>query len=469
MLKTMEQPQRATPVATRVARPMRSFAVPVAGIVLGALWFSAGFLRDLDLALLCLVTLAGVAAALVAVFHISPRGVWSVASVYLAVYSVFHFGVAPAVGLGLSYSFDMEQALSQWLHTPAAREALVLSLLGLAACLLGIVVVPGTPPAEASFSGNDPETPRLLLIVGLCLTVCCIAAWFFYAIGSRGADLLFGSYAAFLAATADAPLSLVYYGIGLGMTLLAASPPGAWRRFGIGLFVLWTLFALPLGLRGEVLFPTAAALVIEARRRIPLSGRTLIVLVITLLFVIAFVREVRQAGLRGFDPGEIRVTPVDALVEMGGSLRPVAEVVRWHESGDAFLYGASYWAPFERAFYRVIPDLASRRVDASYDERLSNILVQYRVGFIGFSPVAEAYRNGGAVVVVLAMFLVGLTVGWLDCLPATPEAQAVVGVVFVPLLLQIRNSFTSVPFQVLTGALVVMMILVGAWLLRKAR
>ncbi len=469
MLKTVEPPQLVAPVTARATRPTHLLSAAIAGVVLVVLWLSTGFLRDLDLPLLCLVTLAGVAVALAAVFRTSPRGVWSASSVYLAVYSVFHFGVAPAVGLGLSYSFDMEQALSQWLYAPAAREALVLSLMGLVACFLGIVVVPDTSPAEASVSSNDPEISRLLLMVGLFLIAGCITAWFFYAIGSRGADLLFGSYVAFLAATADAPLSLVYYGIGLGMTLLAASPPGAWRRLGIGLFVVWTLFALPLGLRGEVLFPTAAALVIEARRRIPLSGRTLVILVITLLFVIAFVREVRQAGLRGFDPDEIRVTPVDALVEMGGSLRPVAEVVRWHESGDVFLYGAGYWAPFERALYRVIPDLASQRVDASYDERLSNILVQYRIGFIGFSPVAEAYRNGGAIVVVLAMFLVGLIVGWLDHVPATPEAQAVVGVVFVPLLLQIRNSFTPVPFQVLTGVLVIMMILVGAWLLRKAR
>lgn len=469
MLKTLN-PATAIPANVAPRRSVWSINLLLSAAMLCGTWLAFELLADLELAVLALIATIEVAAALALVYRMTPRGVWSVSSVYLTVYSIFHFGVAPVVGLGLPMSIDMEVALSRWLYASATREALVLSLLGLGACLLGVAVtrrrsaIDNVNPAS---SGMDVS--RLLLAAGLSLTALCIAAWFFFAIEARGFELLFGSYLSFLTATAGAPLSLVYYGIGVGMTLLAAAPPGKWRRAGIGLFVFWTLFALPLGLRGEVFFPAAAALVIEARRRIPLSPRMLIVLIVALLFTIAMVREVRQAGLRGFDLFEIRVTPVDALVEMGSSLRPVVEVVHWHESGDPFLYGATYWAPFERAIFRVIPDLATQRIDAAYDERLSNILVQYRVGFIGFSPVAEAYRNGGAIAIVLVMFLVGVTIGWLDSFPATPEAQALVGIVFVPLLIQIRNSFTSVPFQVLTGALIVVGVLVSARLLRKAR
>ena len=56
--------------------------------------------------------------------------------------------------------------------------------------------------------------------------------------------------------------------------------------------------------------------------------------VVALLLLIPVIREVRTFGLGALP--EALVSPrLDALVEMGESLRPVEQVVRWHAEGEA--------------------------------------------------------------------------------------------------------------------------------------
>ncbi len=167
-----------------------------------------------------------------------------------------------------------------------------------------------------------------------------------------------------------------------------------------------------------------------------------------LLFLIPVVKEVRNTGL-GAVPDVLAAPRLDALVEMGGSLRPVEQVVRWHAEGDPFLLGGSYWAPFERAAARLLPDLRSSAADD--DLRLMNVLVMDRIGAIGFSPVAEAYRNFGAIGVVIVMALIGIALAAIDTIRDPRRAVLAIAVFYPPLLINIRNSFVAVPVQCLAG------------------
>ena len=97
---------------------------------------------------------------------------------------------------------------------------------------------------------------------------------------------------------------------------------------------------------------------------------------------------------------------------MGGSLHPVENVVRWRAEGDPLELGASYWAPLERAAAWVLPGLGTAA--AEDDMRIMNVLVTDRVGPIGFSPVAEAYRNFGAPGVAIVLGLLGAALAWID-------------------------------------------------------
>ncbi len=144
---------------------------------------------------------------------------------------------------------------------------------------------------------------------------------------------------------------------------------------------------------------------------------------------------------------------------MGASIRPVSLCVQWRAEGDEFLYGGSYWAPFDRALGRVIPGWDTTRLLAEDDERLLNILMKKRISGIGFSPVAEAYRNFGPVGVPLVMFLVGFILGRIDRRPPTRHGMALGGLMFFPLLYQVRNAFVPLPAQFIVGCAIALLII----------
>ena len=172
-----------------------------------------------------------------------------------------------------------------------------------------------------------------------------------------------------------------------------------------------------------------------------------------LLLLIPLVREVRTFGVSAL-PQALVSPRFDALVEMGQSLRPVEQVVRWHAEGEPYQHGASYWAPFERAGARVLPGV--KPMAADNDLRLMNVLVLDRIGAIGFSPVAEAYRNFGPVGVVIVLGLLGMALGAIDMIRDRRRAVLAIATLYPPLLINIRNSFVSVPAQCAAGILVVL-------------
>jgi hypothetical protein len=145
----------------------------------------------------------------------------------------------------------------------------------------------------------------------------------------------------------------------------------------------------------------------------------------------------------------VGVPGLSALTEMGGSLHPVEKVVRWHAEGEPYGQGASYLAPFERGAARLLPGLRTAKADD--DLRLMNVLVLDRIGAIGFSPVAEAYRNFGPIGVVVVIGLIGVIIGSIDTVSDPRTAILLIAAVYVPLLINVRNSFVSVPAQCALG------------------
>jgi uncharacterized membrane protein YoaK (UPF0700 family) len=85
-----------------------------------------------------------------------------------------------------------------------------------------------------------------------------------------------------------------------------------------------------------------------------------------------------------------------------------------------------------------------------------NVLVLDRIGAIGFSPVAEAYRNFGPVGVVIVLGLFGMALGTIDAIRDRRRAVLAIATLYPPLLINIRNSFVSVPAQCAAGILVVL-------------
>jgi hypothetical protein len=74
-----------------------------------------------------------------------------------------------------------------------------------------------------------------------------------------------------------------------------------------------------------------------------------------------------------------------------------------------------------------------------------------RAGAIGGSPVAEGYHNFGTLGVIVLLALIGGVFGALDARPSTPLADALTGVVLIPLLTQVRNGAAALLPQIAIG------------------
>ena len=186
------------------------------------------------------------------------------------------------------------------------------------------------------------------------------------------------------------------------------------------------------------------------RRGAPVKATTMVAGIFVFLIVTGIVKNARISG----DYSQIdSINPMNAVAEMGSSLRAVQEVVRWRKEEERLLMGGSYWVPIERQLALVIPGL--ERIPANEDPRMLNLVVQERAGPIGFSPVAEAYLNFGELGVPLVLFVFGALLASFDNRQAETRRDLRIGVILVPLFVMIRNSFTPVPVQILIGLVMV--------------
>jgi hypothetical protein len=400
------------------------------------------------------IALASIA---VTVTLVARTGIWSAVGAYAAVFWCFHFGLIAVLASGLVEPMELSLWDQLWVLGPYGADAAVLTLIGLAAYAAGAVLVSrwGTPAgADARSAGTDdavhPYGPA-----GSVVVLASVALWCVIVAGTSGARGFLGSYSDYLNATAEfgALMALVWLGAGCGLVVSVTGAGGWMRTSALMAFGCLSVVALPLGLRGEIMFPTVAALVAAHRRGWTLSPRRAVAFVAVLLLVIPVVREVRTTGLQGLPGMVVDLRLFDAFVEMGGSLHPVEKVVRWRAEGEALQMGASYWAPIERGAARILPGVHAPA--AEHDMRIMNVLVMDRIGAIGFSPVAEAYRNFGALGVVCVLGLIGAGLARIDSVADRRLAVLAIATLYVPLLVNVRNSFISVPAQCAAGLLLI--------------
>ena len=447
-----------------ISRPALNIRLFIMGLFVLVSPYLIGILRGLSLRTLAIISTILILIILILLIRLTWRGLWSASATYLLIFSLFHFGALYVLGLGLSFSTYFDQYYKTWFYNVFTKEAIILSLIGFFACCMGIHLAflsIKKPVAKVTREADlDKLLSQLFSLAGFMIMAIGILIWFIIVIRVENIFILLGSYEEYLVATAgQGILAYSNYAIALGLPLLASVANSRWHIWGYSLFVVWALIAFPLGLRGEVLFPLGAAVVVAVRNGYKLSLFRALIIFVLLLSFISVVRQIRQVGLSEIAAEEVDLNPIDALLEMGGSLRSVTETVAWEAAGEDFIYGASYWAPLERLILRFVPGIDSP--NAFYDYRLLNVLIMRRVGPIGYSPIAEAFRNFGAIGVFMILLLTGVLLGRLDLWPSTTIRNSLLVVIYVPLLVQIRNSFTSVPFQWIIGLVLILAVYIA--------
>ncbi len=395
-------------------------------------------------------------------FRLNRRRPFSLGPVYGALFVLFHVGLLVPTALGASPSVFNERDI-QWILSDGFTSASLLVTVATSALLVGYLV--GFNPRHQESRIEETQVWLRLRSVGqiglLLLSAGCLL-WIYNVLASGA--VLSGSYAAFLESTASTSMPTAYLMMGLGMSTLSAGPSRTARRAGLVIFAVWSAPAFMLGLRGEVLIPLAAYLVVAARRR-PISLRPWMAFAfVGGLGLGAAVRVIRQVGFgSGFDLASFR--PFDGITELGYSIRPLVVSVDWHELYlEPYVGIDTYLAPFRRLLVGRI--LGGEITPTADDPAVFSSMVSRRVGPIGGSPAAEAFHAGGVVGIVIVLVAIGVLVARLDSLDTTPLRNALVGTLAFVLLLWVRNDFTPVPFEVGVAVGIVLMIRVAANLRR---
>jgi O-antigen polysaccharide polymerase Wzy len=390
--------------------------------------------------------------------------VWSATGVYAAVFGCFHFGLIVLLASGYIAPAELPPWVENWVLSSFAADAAALALAASLAFASGAALVYSQ---RVQVWMSNPRDARVTTahshgVAGSVLVFGALATWCGIVLSVGGATAFFSAYDDYLQMTSEfgTTLAVVWPVLGCGIVMAVTGRPGWHRTAAVIAFGCFAIVALPLGLRSEVMFPTVVVLIALARCGKAVTPVKAAGFGLALLLIIPLVRDVRSTGLGALADAELAAPGLDALAEMGASLHPVEKVVRWHAEGEAFEKGATYWAPFERAASRLLPGLRSRAA-AEDDLRIMNVLVLDRVGAIGFSPVAEAYRNFGPIGVVIVLGLLGMVMAAIDTIRDPGTAVLVIAIAYVPLLINVRNSFVSVPAQCVAGLVIVIVVAIA--------
>ena len=384
--------------------------------------------------------------------HILPKGIWSLSYIFFAAFALFHGGLMYVMAVGMLTDADIIYVINQWYHNQQTNEAIYLT--NFTMLIYAITVIMMAKPAPPADDSADISLLRRFHHIGGLILVFATGLFFLVVVATGAMK----SYTAYLTLVRENPLITnifvyLYMLIGIAIVFVSASYRKGFGYLYFLVFASWGLFAFKMGLRGEVMFPSAVAGAMLGRRMIPIRTPQLFVLMLAVLVAIVVVKNARLSG----DYSKIdNMNPLNAVAEMGGSLRTVQEVIKWREQGFELLYGASYWAPFERQIALFLP---IDRPPAKKDPRLLNVVVQEKVGPIGFSPVAEVYLNFGSGGIILLGSVLGIFFAYADKIRSTVRIDVLIGVATIPLFVMIRNSFTFIPVQIILGLAIALIII----------
>lgn len=349
-------------------------------------------------------------------------------------YSVFHFGIVPIYAIAPQELEHLGFNLTLW-YTDlkplmAAYYAAAVFLAGFCTALL----FPIKASRNHAFEVSVPIGLSKLALLGFGLSVL---AWItiVFSAGFGGYDLLLEGLAS---SGRGGIIGVIHTAIGLYFVFSVVDPRT--RRQALLFYSIWALLAFPIGLRGEVAFPGLVAFgILASQGGVRVSIARIIAIAVLFFALSSAIAVTRVSTSNASFLGSVSVA--NGLAELGGSIRPSYEVVRWLDGGDLLRMGETYYAPFERFFLGIFP--LWDRLPAYEDFRLMNVLIAERAGPYGFSISAEAFYNFGHVGAVVVGILTGLVMRRFGRVAMDRRLPILMTVIGFALFFHIRQSFMS--------------------------
>ena len=390
----------------------------------------------------------GAGIIVIILFKRMRRADWlSAPTVYMIVFWMFHFGTIFPAAVSPGLIEALPSWASDWISYPETIVAAYLSLLFLVSFVLGVLIIP-TNNQRCTQREPHPELIKMGWFV-----IACGLLLFLINIIQYGAGVFSLSYLEFFGEISNAfyaPVLIIVEGL-----ILQIAGGRALRSVIRTALFTYLPVALPLfmaGFRTALVFTAVVLMTIMHLRGLALARWRLLVLVVAALIATSSIRNIREYGLAEVTElnSPIRVfvqNPIAGLIELGGSLQPVSATVDYMRKRD-FYYGSTYLYPFVR---QLAPLFGKEKDTSLTDARLIAIRITSLYGQIGYSTVAEAFANLGILGVVLFAGLWGFALGMLGRISDTAYGLSVFGVVLLPMMINVRNSFLYVPAWILLG------------------
>ncbi len=360
---------------------------------------------------------------------------------YVLTLYLFHFGLTFSLWRG---TLEYSNLSLDWVAFEDIYRAYAVALVGLGVSCVTGTLLHGRRRGAGRFVQNEAyfsafaEVGRAMVWVSALLFLAVVGA-------AGGPSAVQGNYIDFIGQVSALPLAVSFLGLGFGVVLYVGMIDRLQLQATTVLITILAAVMLRIGFRGEVMMPAVAALATRSVRAQHLSKARVGAL---FLFVLAIIPSLRSARLGGGVIASLRdLDPVDGVGELGFTIRPVAVSDRWvGEAGVRF--GETYVGTVSRA-------LANLRLTEGSTEPLS-VEVFREAGPIGFSSIAESYVNFGLYGVIAWAVLIMLLLDWLTTRShGSVGWLAFSGLALNVLLYQIRNTFTQVPFQLVSAAVIV--------------
>jgi oligosaccharide repeat unit polymerase len=386
--------------------------------------------------------------ALIAYLRIVVGLPWLSASIgYLTLFWMFHYGLAftSIVLPGTVRNFEPWEI--NWMYGPNVRVAMVLAVIGAAGFVGGVgMMVHRTPGTRTR---PDPREDVVLFRAGWALLVLGLAGSAFFIFQAGGLGVFSLGYLDFRSTVlAETQLQSAIDLSQLGcLFALCGADRHQWRWPLAAWSVLGALLLL-IGMRTEALIPLVAYIVVLSHRGVRFRRRHLVASVLAIAVMIPAVKGFRNVGFGNrSDVDWTDVTPLDTLTELGGTLRATKAYVDWIESGDSFLLGTGYWAPFDRHMLsRLVPGWEQRPYET--DERIPTRNMVGREGSVGTSATGESYYNFGVIGPFVFYLCVGLLFGVLERKASESRyLAALLGITMFLFYFNIRGSWLPVPIR----------------------
>jgi 4-amino-4-deoxy-L-arabinose transferase-like glycosyltransferase len=265
-----------------------------------------------------------------------------------------------------------------------------------------------------------------------------------------------------------AAISIIYLPIGLLLCYAFLDRTKRHRyqsRVIVGLFLVFTLWLLWLGHRGEALLDWAGLAYVRHMRVRRIRLRQFAIFLTAALLVIGPVRQLRNVAPEDRVQAiqSLNLNPMQAATEMGYSWRVFHAFVQQRENGASL--GS---LPYEFALYHVLPNIgrdngAIAVGPGGYSRStmwITSIIdpISERLGIgAGGSAIGEPYVAFGLPGVLVVMFLIGFGIGRIERLISTGStvATALMCLVFFPINWYIRDDAYGLIRQVAWGLAVV--------------